>query len=118
MIIAINKPPIYSNRFELDFSSDTKAHRVSCASGTLFSSALPGLVMVARRTPRINSGSISLPPAPFDLEKASITSINDFASRPTSGPRDASGRKLRNRLMLVNVIAWIAIVLAVRLIFF
>lgn len=71
--------------------------------------------MVARRNTRIDAGSISLPPAPFDLEKASIS---DFSNTPASDPRDAPDRKLRNRLMLVNAIAWVAIVVAVRLIFF
>jgi hypothetical protein len=33
-------------------------------------------------------------------------------------PADFSGRKLRNRLIVANVIAWIVIIVLIRLIFF
>jgi hypothetical protein len=71
--------------------------------------------MVARHNNQINAGSVSFPQAAHDLEKASIT---DYPSTPASGQPDTSGRRLRNRLILVNAVAWVAIIVAVRLIFF
>jgi hypothetical protein len=41
----------------------------------------------------------------------------DSAEHDPISERDGSGRKLRNRIILANVIAWIAIAVAIRLTF-
>jgi hypothetical protein len=43
--------------------------------------------------------------------------IADPAQHDSIGERDDSGRKLRNRILLANLIAWIVIAIAIRLIF-
>jgi hypothetical protein len=44
--------------------------------------------------------------------------IAEHADCPTLGQSDPSGRKLRNRIIVANVIAWVAIIALVRLVFF
>jgi hypothetical protein len=61
------------------------------------------------------------------LRKADATSANSSpgttavvaasAERDPIREHDASGRKLRNRIILANVIAWIFIAVAIRLLF-
>ena len=61
------------------------------------------------------------------LRRADATSANrppraaaviaDPAEHGSIGERDDCGRKLRNRIILANVIAWIVIAVAIRLIF-
>jgi hypothetical protein len=71
--------------------------------------------MVARHNNQITAGSVSFPQTTRDLETAPII---DYSGTSASDQRGASGRKLRNRLILVNAIAWVAIIAAVRLIFY
>ena len=44
--------------------------------------------------------------------------IADRANIPSLAPVAGSNRRLRNRLILVNIVAWIVIILAIRMIFF
>ena len=44
--------------------------------------------------------------------------IAEHADGPLLRQPDASGRRLRNRIILANAIAWIVIIAMVRLIFF
>ena len=44
--------------------------------------------------------------------------IADRASRPLLEPHDAPDRRLRNRIILANAVAWIAIILLIQQIFF
>ena len=39
-------------------------------------------------------------------------------SGPLLEPRDAPDRKLRNRIIIANAVAWIAIIVLIRLVFF
>jgi hypothetical protein len=57
----------------------------------------------------------SLVPEPFSREE---TMIAEHASCPVLERRDAPDRRLRNRIIVANVIVWIAIVGLIRLIFF
>jgi hypothetical protein len=49
-------------------------------------------------------------------KRSSIAGSN--AGTPPLEPGDISGRKLRNRLIAANAIAWIVIIILIRLIFF
>jgi hypothetical protein len=42
----------------------------------------------------------------------------EHASCPEPERRDASARRLRNRIIIANAIAWIAIIVLIRLIYF
>jgi hypothetical protein len=44
--------------------------------------------------------------------------IADSARTPRSEPDQAPDRKLRNRIILANAVAWIAIIVLIRLVFF
>jgi hypothetical protein len=57
----------------------------------------------------------SLVPEHFSREE---TMTPEHASCRTLERRDAPDRKLRNRLIFANVIAWVAIIVLIRLIFF
>jgi hypothetical protein len=46
------------------------------------------------------------------------TMIAEHASCPVLEQRDAPDRRLRNRIIVANVITWIAIIALIRLIFF
>jgi hypothetical protein len=46
------------------------------------------------------------------------TMTAEHASCPALERRDAPGRRLRNRIIIVNAIAWVAIIVLIRLIFF
>jgi len=46
------------------------------------------------------------------------TMIAEHASCPVQERRDAPDRRLRNRIIIANAIAWIAIIALIRLIFF
>jgi hypothetical protein len=49
------------------------------------------------------------------VDKAAISSPVDSSA---SDVRNASGRKLRNRLLLINAAVWVVVIVAVRIIFF
>jgi hypothetical protein len=51
----------------------------------------------------------------FSREKPMIAARLD---RPEPKRLDPAGRKLRNRIILANVLAWIVIILLIRMIFF
>ena len=74
-----------------------------------------GIAMVARRTPQMTTGDISFPPRAIAVDKAAISNPVDSSA---SDVRNASGRKLRNRLLLLNAAVWVAVIVAVRIIFF
>ena len=74
-----------------------------------------GIAMVARRTPQMTTGDISFPPRAIAVDKAAISNPVDISA---SDVRNASGRKLRNRLLLINAAVWVAVIVAVRIIFF
>jgi hypothetical protein len=57
----------------------------------------------------------SLVPEHFSREE---TMIAEHASCPVPERRDAPDRRLRNRIIVANVIAWIAIIALIRLLFF
>ena len=57
----------------------------------------------------------SLTPERFSREE---TMAAEHARCPVLERRDAPDRRLRNRIIVVNVIAWIAIIVLIRLIFF
>jgi hypothetical protein len=57
----------------------------------------------------------SLVPEHFSREE---TMTAEHASCPTLERRDAPDRRLRNRIIIANVIVWIAIIVLIRLIFF
>ena len=42
----------------------------------------------------------------------------EHASRPALEQRDAPDRRLRNRIIIANVIVWIVIIILIRLIFY
>jgi hypothetical protein len=44
--------------------------------------------------------------------------IAEHADDPQVGRFDPSGRKLRNRIIVANAIAWVVIIVLVRLVFF
>jgi hypothetical protein len=44
--------------------------------------------------------------------------IAEHANIPPQCPADDSGRRLRNRLILANFLAWVAIIVVIRLVFF
>jgi hypothetical protein len=44
--------------------------------------------------------------------------ITEHVDRSVPEQRDPSGRRLRNRLIVANAIAWIAIIALIRLVFF
>jgi hypothetical protein len=46
------------------------------------------------------------------------TMIAEHASCPVLEQRDAPDRRLRNRIIVANVITWIAIIALIRLVFF
>ncbi|MES2031316.1 MAG: hypothetical protein V4477_19215 [Pseudomonadota bacterium] len=115
MISAINKSPPSGNRFELDFSFDTKARPLCCALRMLTPPDIAGIAMVARRTPQMNRGDISFPPRVIGADTAATSSPVDSATREV---RNASGRRLRNRLLLINAAVWVAVIVACRMIFF
>jgi hypothetical protein len=46
------------------------------------------------------------------------TMIAEHASGPLLEPHDAPDRRLRNRIIIANIIAWIAIIILIRLVFF
>jgi hypothetical protein len=48
-------------------------------------------------------------------DTAAISSPVDSSTRDV---RNASGRKLRNRLLLINAAVWVAVIVALRIIFF
>jgi hypothetical protein len=56
------------------------------------------------------------PPSPFAPTESSMIAEHTAAHRPEQ-PK-LIDRKLRNRLILANVVAWIVILVAIRLIFF
>jgi hypothetical protein len=74
-----------------------------------------GIAMVARRTPQMNIGDISFPPRVLGVDTAVISSPVDSS---TCDVHNASGRKLRNRLLLINAAVWVAVIVACRIIFF
>lgn len=115
MISALNKSTPSGNRFELDFSLGTKAHALRCALRMLTPPDTAGIAMVARRTPQMNTGDISFPSRVIVVDTAALSGAVDSS---TSDGRNASGRKLRNRLLLVNAAVWVAVIVAVRIIFF
>lgn len=59
--------------------------------------------------------------APFQA-RSDATGVADINRRArqtfAEQARDYSGRKLRNRILVANLLAWVAIVVAIRLIFF
>ena len=57
----------------------------------------------------------SLVPEHFSREE---TMRAEHASCPALERRDAPDRRLRNRIIIANVIVWIAIIVLIRLIFF
>jgi hypothetical protein len=57
----------------------------------------------------------SLVPESFSREE---TMIAEHASCPVLERRDAPDRRLRNLIIIANVIAWIAIIALIRLLFF
>jgi hypothetical protein len=57
----------------------------------------------------------SLAPERFSREE---TMTAGHANCPVLERRDAPDRRLRNRIIVANVIAWIAIIVLIRLIFF
>jgi hypothetical protein len=57
----------------------------------------------------------SLAPEHFSREE---TMTGEHASCPALERRDAPDRRLRNRIIIANVIVWIAITVLIRLIFF
>jgi hypothetical protein len=57
----------------------------------------------------------SLAPEDFSREE---TMIAEHASCPELERRHAPDRRLRNRIIIANVIVWIAIIVLIRLIFF
>jgi hypothetical protein len=79
------------------------------------SATYSGIAMVARRTPQMNTGDISFPPRLIAADTAAISSPVDSSIR---GVHNASGRKLRNRLLLINAAVWVAAIVACRIIFF
>jgi hypothetical protein len=115
MIAAINNSPLRGNRFELDFSLDTKARPLCCALTLLISPDIAGIAMVARRTHQMTTGDVSFPPRAIAVEAAVIPGPVDGCA---DDGRDASGRKLRNRLLLINAAVWVAVIVAFRIIFF
>jgi hypothetical protein len=57
----------------------------------------------------------SFTPEHFSREE---TMIAVQTSGPLLEPHDAPDRKLRNRIIVANVIAWVAIIALIRLVFF
>ena len=66
---------------------------------------------------KIESPAANEPFAPeqFSREESMIA---EPASGPLLEPHDAIDRKLRNRIILANIIAWIVIIVLIRLVFF
>jgi len=46
------------------------------------------------------------------------TMIAEHAGRPLLEPHDTPDRKLRNRIIIANAVAWLAIIVLIRLVFF
>ena len=44
--------------------------------------------------------------------------IAEHAGRPLLEPHDTPDRKLRNRIIIANAVAWLAIIVLIRLVFF
>lgn len=114
MISALNKSTPSGNRFELDFSLGTKAHPLCCALRMLTPPDTAGIAMVARRTPQMNTGDISFPSRVIVVDTAALPAMDSSSS----DGRNASGRKLRNRLLLLNAAVWVAVIVAARILFF
>lgn len=73
-----------------------------------------GIAMVARRTPQMNTGDISFPSRVIVVDTAVLPAVDSSSS----DGRNASGRKLRNRLLLLNAAVWVAVIVAARILFF
>ncbi|KQW18338.1 hypothetical protein ASC80_20085 [Afipia sp. Root123D2] len=56
--------------------------------------------------------------APRRSSTAEPTMIAEHANIPPQCPADDSGRRLRSRLILANFLAWVAIIVVIRLVFF
>jgi hypothetical protein len=82
------------------------------------------LFAVARHAPpmtaKINKVETTVANEPLAPERFSReeTMITEHARCPVPERRDAHDRRLRNRIIVANVIAWIAIIALIRLIFF
>lgn len=63
----------------------------------------------------MNTGDMSFPSRVIVVDTAAISAPVDIS---TDNVRNASGRKLRNRLLLINAAVWVAVIVAVRIIFF
>lgn len=71
--------------------------------------------MTAPQTKMIQSRQGQYPIRP---EPATISVISDHVRKTVDDHARADSRKLRNRLILINVAAWIVIIVCARLIFF
>jgi hypothetical protein len=63
----------------------------------------------------MNTGNVSFPPHVVAMDTAPIPGA---VNRSASDAHSASGRKLRNRLILINTAVWVAVIVACRMIFF
>lgn len=66
---------------------------------------------------KIESPAANGPSVPERCSRDGIL-IADAARTPLSEPHQPPDRKLRNRIILANAVAWIAIIVLIRLIFF
>jgi hypothetical protein len=66
---------------------------------------------------KIESSAANEPSTPERFSREE-TMIAEPASAPPLEAHDAHDRKLRNRIILANVVAWIAIIVLIRLVFF
>jgi hypothetical protein len=66
---------------------------------------------------KIESPADNEPFAPEHLSREE-TMIAERATGPLPEPCDAPDRRLRNRIILANALAWIVIIVLIRLVFF
>jgi len=67
---------------------------------------------------KVESSAANEPYAPEHSSREETMMIVEHASGPLLEPHDAPDRGLRNRIIIANVVAWIAIIVLIRLVFF
>ena len=89
---------------------------VGCKCPALTSASSP---MIARHQRESEAAAVNDPPA-SDNFSTEAPVIAQHLDRPVLDQHDSnqSGRRLRNRLIIANAIAWIVIIVLIRLIFF
>jgi hypothetical protein len=83
---------------------------------------MPVFNMIVQQTHRVDPADTSFPAnahVPAQSHVAEIAAAAELARGAiTDQSREHSGRKLRNRILMLNAVAWVAIIVAVRMIFF